>query len=119
MSASFTTHPVAARDSLLAGEFPRVARVVTIAAGADLPRGAALGRVTADGKYTLSAAAAGDGSGTVVAVLAEDAAAASADAQATVYLSGEFNLAAMTLGAGHDATTAEGGTIFITANIAA
>ncbi len=52
---------------------------VTIAAGADLTVGAVLGKVTASGKYILSAPAAVDGSETPVAVLITDAAAAAAD----------------------------------------
>lgn len=53
--------------------------VVTIAAGADLKTGHVLGEVTASGKYVSSAPAAADGSETPVAVLIEDADAASAD----------------------------------------
>ncbi len=88
-------------DNLLAGEFPRVERLVTVASGADLAKGAVLGRITASGKYKLSASAAVDGSETPDAVLAEAANAASADVQAVVYFSGEFNENALVLGAGH------------------
>lgn len=52
---------------------------VTIASGADLTAGAVLGKITASGKYALSAPGASDGSQTPVAVLLVDAAAASAD----------------------------------------
>lgn len=88
-------------DNLLAGEYPRVERVVTIAAGADLAKGAVLGRVTANGKFKLSASASTDGSQTPDAVLAEKANAAGGDVQAVVYFSGEFNENALVLGAGH------------------
>ena len=88
-------------DNLLAGEYPRVERVVTIAAGADLAKGAVLGRITANGKFKLSASASLDGSQTPDAVLAEKANAADNDVQAVVYFSGEFNEHALTLGAGH------------------
>ncbi len=88
-------------DNLLAGEYPRVERVVTIAAGADLTKGAVLGRITANGKFKLSASASADGSQTPDAILAEKASAAGGDVQAVVYFSGEFNENALVLGAGH------------------
>lgn len=102
MTAEFKTQgdsPIP--DNLIAGEYPRVERLVTIAAGADLAKGAVLGRITASGKYKLSASAAVDGSQTPDAVLAEAATAASGDVQAVVYFSGEFNENALVLGAGH------------------
>ena len=88
-------------DNLLAGEYPRIERLVTIAAGADLAKGAVLGRITASGKFKLSASASSDGSQTPDAILAEKASAAGADVQAVVYFSGEFNENALTLGVGH------------------
>ena len=88
-------------DNLLAGEYPRVERVVTIAVGADLAKGAVLGRITANGKFKLSASASADGSQTPDAILAEKANAAGGDVQAVVYFSGEFNEHALVLGAGH------------------
>jgi hypothetical protein len=88
-------------DNLLAGEYPRIERLVTIAAGADLAKGAVLGRITASGKFKLSASASSDGSQTPDAILAEKASAAGADVQAVVYFSGEFNENALSLGAGH------------------
>ncbi len=59
---------------------------VTIASGADLTVGAVLGKVTASGKFILSAPAAGDGSETPVAVLLTDAAAATADVTGMIVL---------------------------------
>ncbi|MAC81482.1 MAG: head decoration protein [Rhodobacteraceae bacterium] len=53
----------------------------TIAAGADLTAGAVLGKITASGKFALSAPGASDGSEDPVAVLLADAAAASADVE--------------------------------------
>lgn len=88
-------------DNLLAGEYPRIERLVTIAAGADLAKGAVLGRITASGKFKLSASASSDGSQTPDAILAEKASAAGADVQAVVYFSGEFNENALILGVGH------------------
>lgn len=51
-------------------------------------------------KYKLAAAAAVDGSQVPVAILADAADATSADVTAGIYLSGEFNERALTLGAG-------------------
>lgn len=78
---------------------------VTIAAGAAHVAGEVLGRVTASGKFILSAAAAGDGSGDPLAVLSHDVDASGADADATVWVCGEFNPALLTYGAGHTAAT--------------
>ncbi|MGE4402842.1 MAG: head decoration protein [Desulfobulbus sp.] len=68
----------------------------TIAAGADLAKGTILGRITASGKLVAAAAASSDGSQTPVAVLMEDAAAASADVSATVGFAGVYVEASMT-----------------------
>lgn len=106
MTASgFTSQGSYSPDNLIAGEFPRVARKVTVASGANLVAGAVLGKITASGKFILSASAAADGSQTPDAILAEDAAAASADVEAIVYFSGEFNELALTYGAGHTANS--------------
>jgi hypothetical protein len=88
-------------DNLLAGEYPRVARLVTIAAGEDLSKGSVLGRITESGKFKLSASDSKDGSERPDAILAEAALAASQEIQAVVYFSGEFNENALTLGKGH------------------
>ena len=90
-------------DTLLAGSFPLTTDSVTILTGQDLTRGAVLGRITASGKFILSLSAAGDGSETPYAVLAEDVDATAADKVATVYLTGEFNEDALTIGTGHTA----------------
>ena len=92
-------------DNLIAGEYPRVARLVTIAEGADLRKGSVLGRVTADGKFKLSASDSKDGSEKPDAILAENAPASDQDVQAVVYFSGEFNEYALTLGEGHTLDT--------------
>lgn len=97
----FTDQGTCTPDNLIAGEYPRVERVVTIANSAALTKGAVLGKITASGKYQLSASAAGDGSETPDAILAEDADASAADVEAVVYFSGEFNESALSLGTGH------------------
>ena len=96
-------------DNLIAGEYPRVARVVTIASGANLAQGALLGKITASGKFKLSASAATDGSEVPDAILAEAANATAADVQAVVYFSGEFNESALSLGAGHTLVSIKAG----------
>jgi hypothetical protein len=93
-------------DQLIAGPAQLVTDTVTIASGAGvLARGTVLGVVTASGKYIKSASAAADGSQTPVAILADNVDATSADQIAGVYLSGEFNSAALTLGAGWTVAT--------------
>lgn len=61
--------------------------------------------VSGTGKYKLSAIAATDGSKNPVGILAQDAAAASADVNAQIYLTGEFNENELTFGTGHSAAT--------------
>ena len=88
-------------DRLFAGDFHRETTKVTIASSVALTRGAVLGRVTADGKYLLSASGAVDGSEVPDAILADDADASGGDVEAIVYRSGEFNEDRVTLGTGH------------------
>lgn len=57
------------------------------------------------GKYVLSLAAAQDGSQEPCAILAEEADATLADVTTVAYITGEFNSAAMTFGAGHTAAS--------------
>lgn len=84
--------------NLIAGEYPRIERIITIASGSALTKGSVLGRVTASGKFILSESDATDGSETPDAILAEDVDASEEDKQAVVYFSGEFNENALTLG---------------------
>lgn len=99
--AGFSNQGEYTPDNLIAGEYPQIQRLVTIASGADLAKGSVLGKITASGKFKLSASASSDGSQTPDAILAEAAPAAGADIQAVVYFAGEFNELALTLGAGH------------------
>ncbi|MBX3173279.1 MAG: head decoration protein [Gemmatimonadaceae bacterium] len=57
------------------------------------------------GKYKLSAAAAVDGSQVPVGILAIDTDATSAEQKTSLYRTGEFNEAALTLGTGHTLAT--------------
>ena len=74
------TEPNTIGDVILWEEDGHYSReVVTIASGADLKIGSVLGKITATGKYALSAPGASDGSEDPAAILITDAAAASAD----------------------------------------
>ena len=108
MRASYSTETLTL-PTFIAGDFKRVTRKVTILAGAALAAGAVLGRVTTSGKFTLSATAAGDGSETPRAILAEALPASGADQEAIVYLSGEFRADGLTFGAGHSAASTRDG----------
>ena len=107
--SGFTDQGSTTPDNLIAGDYPRTERVVTIASGGNLTKGAVLGKITTSGKYKLSASAASDGSEVPDAILAETANAASADVQAVVYFSGEFNELALTLGASHTVSSIKAG----------
>ena len=106
--------------NLLAGEYPRIERIITIASGSNLAKGAVLGRITASGKFVLSAAGASDGSETPDAILAETVDASAEDKQAVVYFSGEFNENALQLGRGHTVESIRAGlrskSIFLRSN---
>lgn len=86
--------------NLIAGEFPGISRVVTIAQGEKLSMGAVLGEITASNKYKLCTTDAADGSEVPEAILAEDIDTTLEDKQAVVYFSGEFNQLALQLGKG-------------------
>lgn len=106
MPPSYQNEGTFTPDNLFAGDYPRAMDTVTLLTGQSYPRGAVLGKIDTGGKYTLSLAAAEDGSEDPCAVLAEAVDATSADKKAAVYLTGEFNQDALTFGAGHSKTTA-------------
>jgi hypothetical protein len=92
-------------DQLFAGHFQPVSQPVTISAGQGLlKRGTVMGRITASGNYIVSLSAASDGSQVPVAILADDVDATAATS-AGVYMTGEFNSLALTLGAGWTVAT--------------
>lgn len=101
MPASFSSSNFAPVDALIVGEDQVISRQITLLSGQNLTRGAVLGKITASGKYTLSAAAAGDGSQTPDVILAEDTDASAADKTTVAYFKGGFNSNKLTLGAGH------------------
>lgn len=82
-----------------------VSEKVTLNSGQNLTRGALLGRITTGGKYTLSLAASSDGSQVPVGILADDCNASAGDAEALVYVRGDFNQSAVTFGTGHTAAS--------------
>ncbi|RMH85217.1 head decoration protein [Pseudomonas sp. AOB-7] len=88
-------------DHLIAGDFPQVKESGVIAAGQQLARGAVLGKVTADGQYKLSLAAAADGSEVPVVVLDADIDTTGGAAPGPLLLTGEVLGSGLTLGAGH------------------
>lgn len=89
-------------DGLVAGNASMLYAIkVTVLSGQNLKRGAVVGRVTASSKYVLSATAAGNGSETPAGILSDDIDATSGDKEAMVYIRGDFNASALTLGAGH------------------
>lgn len=102
MNASFATEGTYSPDALVAGNHHLlVGRKVTVLSGQNLVRGAVVGKVTASSKYVLSLSASVDGSQTPDLILAEDCNASGGDKQAMAYSRGDFNSAALTLGAGH------------------
>lgn len=87
-------------DQMIAGSHDLVTASVTVLAGQVLQRGAVLGMITASGKYILSLAAAADGSQNPSVIAADYIDASAGDVAGGVYQAGEFNGAALTLGAG-------------------
>lgn len=79
-------------DNLIAGEFPRVSELATITGG-NYTRGTVLKE--SEGALTICGA-----SDTPAAILAENVDATSEDKQAVIYLTGEFNAAALTVASG-------------------
>lgn len=91
----FTDQGSTTADTLLAGEFPRVSELATITGGS-YKRGTVL-KASGDALTICGA------SDTPEAILAEAVDATSEDKQAVVYLTGEFNSAALTVAGGASA----------------
>jgi hypothetical protein len=88
----FTDQGSTTADNLIAGEFPRVSELATITGG-----NYARGTVLKDSSGSLTICGTSD---TPEAILAEAVDATSEDKQAVVYLTGEFNSAALTVASG-------------------
>lgn len=100
--ASFSTAGIYTPDNLVANNHESlIGRKIIVASGQNLVRGSVIGKITASGKYALSASAATDGSEVPDLILAENADATSADVSALAYARGDFITQALTLGAGH------------------
>ncbi|WP_024985281.1 head decoration protein [Brevibacillus borstelensis] len=99
MSENLVTHHSIAYDSLIAGVvMPIVSDTVVLSAGRVYERGAVLGVVTASGKAVMIDSTKSDGSEKPYAVLAQTVDATEADVTAPIYLTGEFNAAALKFG---------------------
>ena len=93
-------------SNLFAGDYPVVTDIVTIGNAADLAVGTLLGKITATGKYVLcDTDGTDDGRRTGAAILGEAAAAATAEVQALVYLSGVFDENQIIFATGETANT--------------
>ena len=110
-------------DNLIAGDAVNIVTESIVVDTGVLKRGTVLGRITATGKWVLSASASTDGSEVPRAILAEDADATAADITTVGYLTGEFNTNAMTFGTGHTAASVKDGLrdlgIFLKTNLSA
>lgn len=86
-------------DTLIAGDFPQVMKLVKVTGGDLLPRGAVLGRIHTDNhcggedryKFLSEHANCNDGSAMPDAILAQTIDTRCGDQYAYVYLAGEFN----------------------------
>lgn len=105
-SSTLTTY---SPDKLIAGHQTTHDLKVTVITGQNLVRGAVVGMITASGKYNLSLSAAADGSQTPVGILVDDTDATAADKEALIYTTGDFNQAALTLGAAHTLASIKAG----------
>lgn len=74
---------------------------------ADMKRGSVLGRITASGKWTLSLAAANDGSQIPRGIMAYDVPNQNADYTIAIYDEGSFVSEKLYFGTGHTAATVE------------
>lgn len=100
MSASYSTTSIVP-DALIAGNADLlVHESITLLSGQNLTRGTVLG-VNGSSKYLKSLSAAGDGSQTPVAVLAEDCDASAGDKTTVAYFRGDFRADKLVLGTAH------------------
>lgn len=103
-AAGMVTYSQAGAIPLFYSDIDRFTGKGTITAGASgltaFVRGTVLGRVTANGKWTLALSASADGSQTPRAVLANDTDLSGGDLEAIIYKGGEFNTQALVLGTG-------------------
>lgn len=103
LSSSETFSP----SSFVTGDVPIVTEPETIAAGQNLSQYAALGRITASGKWVLSDPGAGDGSEVIRGFLPVAVDATGGDTTAPVYKAGQFNPEMLVFGGAHNAASAK------------
>jgi hypothetical protein len=86
-------------DNLFAGNVADVVTDVgTLAAGQKVSRGAVLGLITASEKLVLADSTKSDGSEVIYAIAADAVDATATDQPIPLYLTGEYNVAALTFG---------------------
>jgi len=83
---------------IVTGTFPIITDSLTLLTGTNYVRGTVLGVVTATGKAVKVDSTKADGSQVPYAILTQDTDATAADILAPVYLTGEFNGAALIFG---------------------
>jgi hypothetical protein len=88
-------------DNLIAGDFPLRSETRTFAAGQTIVRGTVLGLTSAEyGEWKTAASGSSDGSETPAGIAVHDIDTTDGAKEGGVYISGEFNERAVTLGAG-------------------
>lgn len=90
-------------DQLIGGDLKVVTHGGRTITGGSFKRGTVIGKITSGpktGAYTMSVAAAADGSQNPTNLLVDDVDASAGDAIGGIYAMGEFNERAVTLGAG-------------------
>ena len=106
MGVGMTSQGFVTYDNLFSGSAAKVVTDVgTLVSGQNVARGTVLGRITASGKLTKVLSTATDGSQAPFAVAADAVDAAAGDQPIPIYLSGEFNQAALTFGGTDTAAT--------------
>lgn len=85
---------------MYASDYPLLAEGETIASGEDLPQGAIVGRITANGKWALCLDASTDGSEVARGIMPVAVDASAGDVIAPIWKSGHFNSEALTFGTG-------------------
>ena len=106
MNATFKTEGTRTYPNLIAGEFPRVERKITIASGAGALSAGSVLALNASDKAVLVDSDAGEGGDPrrePKYILADAADATSADIEAIAYETGQFNEAVLTFGGDDDA----------------
>ncbi len=114
IAQGFNTITQAAIPEIIAGDFPCVLRLVTVTGEGLRPRnphgdmvtrvipmGMVLGQGDTDGRYRKAYFIANDGSQNPSAILAETIDVSDGDVRAWVYLSGVFNMSAVSWADGH------------------